>query len=63
MDLSSVGAVSIQNHMEGTMQSVSIAMLRKVMQSEQSESALLLEQLEQAVPTAPPSDRLLDIHI
>lgn len=61
MDLSAAGAVSVQMHMGKTMQAVSVAMMRKVMQSQQVEAAALLEQLEAATPQLP--DQLLDIHI
>lgn len=61
MEVSAIGAASIQMHMGETMQAVSIAMLRKVMQSQQGEAAALLEQLEAAAPQLP--ERLLDIHV
>ena len=54
LDLSAVSAASIQMHTQETLQAVSISMLRKMMQSQQTE-------LEAAAPPAP--ERLLDIHI
>lgn len=48
-------------HTQETLQAVSISMLRKMMQSQQTEAAALIEQLEAAAPPAP--ERLLDIHI
>lgn len=62
MEMNSVAAASIQMHMMDTMQQASVALLRRAMQAEQSEAAAVVEQLETAMP-APPSDRLLDIHI
>jgi hypothetical protein len=61
LDLSAVSAASIQMHTQETLQAVSISMLRKMMQSQQTEAAALIEQLEAAAPPAP--ERLLDIHI
>ncbi len=50
MDISAIGAASITMSQSRLMQSVDVAMMRKVMDSQKTQAAALIEDLQQAVP-------------
>ncbi len=57
MDLSSIGALSIQMHMGQVQQAANISLLRKAMDLQESQTDALVQSLQSAVP---PSGHVLD---
>lgn len=61
MDLSSIGAVSIDMHLAQTQQSVSVAMLKKAMDTTTAQSEQMIDSLRNTIP-APLFGHLLDTY-
>lgn len=51
MDLAAVGQISTQMHMAQTQQAVGVSLTKKVMDTQETQAAALIESLEAAVPT------------
>ncbi len=60
MDLSAVGAASIDMHMAQTMQAVDIAMAKQIMDLQEAQGAALGEMMQSAAPSF---GHLLDIRV
>ena len=61
MDLSSIGAASIDMHLAQTQQSVSVAMLKKAMDTTTAQNEQMIDSLRNTV-SAPLSGHLLDTY-
>ncbi len=61
MDLSSIGSASIGMHLAQAQQSVSVSMLKKVMDTTTAQSEQMIDSLRNAVP-APLPGHLLDTY-
>lgn len=61
MDVTAAAAASIAMHQSQLQQAASISVLQKVMDSQETQGAALIEELRQAVP--PPAGQQLDIFV
>lgn len=59
MDITAAAAASIAMHQSRLQQAVSISVMQKVMDSQKTQGAALVEELRQAVP--PPAGQQLDV--
>lgn len=59
MDITAAAAASIAMHQSRLQQAVSISVIQKVMDSQKTQGAALVEELRQAVP--PPTGQQLDV--
>ena len=61
MDVTAAAAASIAMHQSQLQQAMSISVMKKVMDSQETQGAALIEELRQAAP--PPAGQQLDIFV